>query len=595
MHTSTENTFRDNIYMTHFLRFIILLAALLPCGRAAVASAAPHDADTLVIRVDEHGAVGDGRHDDLPVLAAIVRGIERNTRPVKLVFRRGAEYYLAAHTDDCHGRILLRRVSGVVVEGNGARLTVHPSSRAFGVYRSRDVEIRNLTIDYSPLPYTQGRVTAIDTARWQLTFRVDRGFPLPRTGGKDVYSGGKFVDCIVANGRTRKFYQGHSWVTGVDSLSPRTYRVSYALNQQRQLRRGDFFCMKVAYAEPRLERNDTSSCAAERGEFVATNTGTVTALGCDGIVLRNLRFHASPMMTVVMKGCRRPVIAGCRIEGTGRRIVAGCSDGLHLKGCESQPQIIGCHFERTMDDAVHIKMSGDRVTAVASPRVCTIEHSDILWDNTNLGTGKRVMVFEKQTGRQLDTCVVMRYVPHDYRRGEVWLDHDVSGLREGMMLYLMPVGEALVAGCTFATQLQRAILTHQRTLVSCCRVEDNGIGLDLALMSDGIEGPPNQQVRVDRCVFSRIAWSVINDTCPSDGYWQNDSRGPGQPPAQLMVTHSEFQLDSGVRLLRAVRAHGVVLHGNTVYCRGALTPPSVLVETEHCGMVSDDTRVLAEP
>ena len=114
--------------MTHVLRFIILLAALLPCGRAAVVSAAPHDADTLVIRVDEHGAVGDGRHDDLPALAAIVRGIERNTRPVKLVFRRGAEYYLAAHTDDCHGRILLNRVSGVVVEGNGARLTVHPSS-----------------------------------------------------------------------------------------------------------------------------------------------------------------------------------------------------------------------------------------------------------------------------------------------------------------------------------------------------------------------------------------------------------------------------------------------------------------------------------
>ena len=105
-------------------------------------------------------------------------------------------------------------------------MLIHPSSRAFAVYRSENIIIRNFNIDYSPLPYTQGRVTKIDSKNYYLEFVVDQGFPLPIVGDETYYKGGKMVDCITANGETNKFYQGHSWVKKVVKLGDRRFGVN---------------------------------------------------------------------------------------------------------------------------------------------------------------------------------------------------------------------------------------------------------------------------------------------------------------------------------------------------------------------------------
>ena len=518
--------------------------------------------DTIYYNVSNYGVKGNGKTDDLPALTRLFLKASQQKRPVKVVFAPGKVYRIGQHTKDLYGRVLINRANNLVVEGNGCTLLIHPSSRAFAVYRSKNIVIRNFKIDYSPLPYTQGRVSKVDADNYYLEFKIDSGYPAPVAGKEPYKNSGKIVDCITANGKTRKFFQGHSWVKEVEDLGNGTFGVKYDLRKQEQLKPGDFFCMKLPYAESRLIQNNETKDAAEKGEFIYTNTANIAAQQCDGLILENITSYAAPLMTFVLKGCSRHILRNCSIISKDNRIVAGCSDGMHLKGNEHQPRIENCHIERTMDDAIHIKMSGDAIKEILATNKFKIEHKDILWDNTNLGKGKKVMVFNPETSKQLAECTITDYEPLNYREGIVTLDKNVAEADTKTCLYLQSDEEAVITGCTLGTQLQRGILTHQPTKVTNCTIEDNGLAFELALLSGGIEGPPTQKLTIENCIFRNLVWGGISVNCPSHDYNQK-----GTP--QLVVKNNIFDLRHNIPLVSAVNSNGVSFTGNKIITKKA--------------------------
>lgn len=518
--------------------------------------------DTIYYNVSKYGVKGNGKTDDLPALTRLFLKASQQKRPAKVVFAPGKVYRIGQHTKDLYGRVLINRASNLVVEGNGCTLLIHPSSRAFAVYRSKNIVIRNFKIDYSPLPYTQGRVTKVDADNYYLEFKIDSGYPAPVAGKEPYKNGGKIVDCITANGKTRKFFQGHSWVKEVEDLGNGTFGVKYDLRKQEQLKPGDFFCMKLPYPESRLIQNNETKDAAEKGEFIYTNTANIAAQQCDGLLLENITSYAAPLMTFVLKGCSRHILRNCSIISKDNRIVAGCSDGMHLKGNEHQPRIENCHIERTMDDAIHIKMSGDAIKEILATNKFKIEHKDILWDNTNLGKGKKVMVFNPETSKQLAECTITDYEPLNYREGIVTLDKNVAEADTKTCLYLQSDEEAVITGCTLGTQLQRGILTHQPTKVTNCTIEDNGLAFELALLSGGIEGPPTQKLTIENCIFQNLVWGGISVDCPSHNYNQK-----GTP--QLIVKNCTFDLQHKVPIVSATNSNGVSFTGNKIITKKA--------------------------
>lgn len=518
--------------------------------------------DTIYYNVSKYGVKGNGKTDDLPALTRLFLKASQQKRPAKVVFAPGKVYRIGQHTKDLYGRVLINRANNLVVEGNGCTLLIHPSSRAFAVYRSKNIVIRNFKIDYSPLPYTQGRVSKVDADNYYLEFKIDSGYPAPVAGKEHYKNGGKIVDCITANGKTRKFFQGHSWVKEVEDLGNGTFGVKYDLRKQEQLKPGDFFCMKLPYAESRLIQNNETKDAAEKGEFIYTNTANIAAQQCDGLILENITSYAAPLMTFVLKGCSRHILRNCSIISKDNRIVAGCSDGMHLKGNEHQPRIENCHIERTMDDAIHIKMSGDAIKEILATNKFKIEHKDILWDNTNLGKGKKVMVFNPETSKQLAECTITDYEPLNYREGIVTLDKNVAEADTKTCLYLQSDEEAVITGCTLGTQLQRGILTHQPTKVTNCTIEDNGLAFELALLSGGIEGPPTQKLTIENCIFRNLVWGGISVNCPSHDYNQK-----GTP--QLVVKNNIFDLRHNIPLVSAVNSNGVSFTGNKIITKKA--------------------------
>ena len=536
-----------------------LLFTLLCTALAVMCTAQSEKTETrLTLNVEDFGALGDGKTDDGPVLRKLFEKVSALNRPAKIVFAKDAVYYLGKDEHPV-GSMFLNRANDLIVEGNNALLILDPHSRPFEVYRSKNITIRNFRIDYSPLPYTQGRITKIDNPNGYLEFRVDEGYPLPYVRDDSYYVDGRVSDCVTINGENLKFYQGHSRISGVRDLGDHTYAVTYRMHRQDKARVGDYFVMKVW--PPSSEGIYNSSIKpSEYGEHVVTNYANIQLNHSGQVTIENIVSYAAVKMTLNARSCSDLVIRRLVITRRPGRVLAGCSDGIHLKGNERQPLIEHCYIEGTLDDAIHIKMSGDRVEEVASARKMRMTHMDTR-DNTNLGIGKTVMVFDPEENRQLAMAVITDFEHIDHRRGWVTLDRDIENLKTGTRLYLQAENEAIIQYCQFGTQLQRAILTHQPTTVKNCAILDNGKGLDQALASGGIEGPPSQRVIFDNVAFVNLSYAGLQVRCPSKDYDQK-----GTP--QLIVKNCLFNLPDGVPAVQIWNSNGVSMSGNNFRYEG---------------------------
>lgn len=532
--------------------------------------------DTVLYHVESYGIAGDGETDDLPKLTELFLKAAKQKKPTKIVFCHGATYRLGKHLNDLYGRIPIFRAKDMVVDGNGCTFLGHPTGRIFALYRSENITLRNFHMDYSPLPFTQGKVTKVNPSNYYLEFQVDEGYDTPQEGDGSYYkAGNKMVDCITANSETRKFYQGHSTVNKVERKNgERVFGVSYGTRDQSQLKVGDYFVMKVTYEDAHQERALDQSVLEEYGEYMYDPSGNITVKQCNGVVLENIASHSAPLMTFTMRETSRPVFRNCRIEAIEDRIVAGNSDGVHLNGNESQPLLEGCYFERTMDDAIHVKMAGDKVSEVLAKNMIRTYCSDIVWNNTCLGEGKTVMIYDYELAKQLAMCRIVAYEPLNCREGICTLDQEVEGMKEGTFVYLQANEdeEATIRNCSFGTQLQRAILCHQPTLVSGCTIEDNGTGFDLALMSGGIEGPPTQRLTIENTKFLNLAWSGMSVICPSKNY---DQKGE----YQLIVRGCTFDLQNDVPLISIQNSNGLMFTDNTVYKSSTMIQGNLIQRT----------------
>jgi hypothetical protein len=73
--------------------------------------------------------------------------------------------------------IVFKQLSGIEVHGNGAQLINTARASTLQISDASHVTIRDLTIDYDPLPFTQGTIAGFDRAAREIIVNVDPGYP----------------------------------------------------------------------------------------------------------------------------------------------------------------------------------------------------------------------------------------------------------------------------------------------------------------------------------------------------------------------------------------------------------------------------------
>lgn len=331
---------------------------LVLCASAAMADVRPSPLRNLpdgkVFNVTDFGAKPDDGQDDLPAIQAAIdkaRGIDT---PVRIVFRKG-QFDLYPTGD---GGMALRIVhhQNLIVDGAGANLVIHnPKTGFVTVSVSTRVIIRNLSIDYDPLPTTQGWVRAVDRDRHEFEVEFGDGVDLPDRGHFQTaqLKWGIFKD----RERPRSLKPGTHNMCPLEEwrkVAPRRFRYhTAAWYPMKTIGPGDPFVHLARV-------NGEPICGFWRSEDVTID---------------RVRVFASPGAGFVAQLCSRLNLLGVHVEPAEGRWQCLCADGFYCIANRVGPWIENCVFDATGDDCVVLKtwgangMSRDgKHTIVLTPR-----------------------------------------------------------------------------------------------------------------------------------------------------------------------------------------------------------------------------------
>ena len=227
--------------------------------------------------------------------------------------------------------IELRKLDGVTIDGNGAKLVMTRPVHALRLNGCRNATVKNLTIDYDPLPFTQGVITSVSPDFRQIEFTIDEGYP--------------DLTAAYAVGHPHLFQKdGKSWKQEAADL--------YGKTEILDARHGRFRANKP---EPALAPGDKLALNMRKN-------GAVYLTACGPIRFENLTIYTCPSLgfcnrfseggdeLVNVKLTRGPRPEGAKAD----RLLSTCADGLNYAYIRRGPKLVNCDFSFMGDDSVNL-------------------------------------------------------------------------------------------------------------------------------------------------------------------------------------------------------------------------------------------------
>ncbi len=228
-------------------------------------------------------------------------------------------------------------VSEVTIIADGVEMICTETTRALTIENCTNLTVRGLTIDYDPLPYTQGKIIEISPDRKSHTIQIAEGYPsaaLAQVLKHAVFS----PDGALKYGN---YYQFKLEVLAENILKISGLERAKDGNEQV----GDLVAIGIRHAPGGFEPH---------------------AVGCDGsknTVLENITLYASPVFGFLETHCDGSTYRNCRIDRRPPetdlvkrepRLRSLNADAYHSKFAKKGPQILGCTGRWQGDDCVNV-------------------------------------------------------------------------------------------------------------------------------------------------------------------------------------------------------------------------------------------------
>lgn len=250
----------------------------------------------------------------------------------------------------------------VTIDGNGATIMfTDPSRGGFNFLGGAGITIRNLTLDYDPLPFSQGTIVDLSADKRRIIVEIDEGYPtlthemfeVAQHASATIHTGdGEYISGIHQRGDPFKRFADSRHLGG------RRYELLLS-DQPGQNTHG----LKVGR---KLAR------AARGGAGIAH---CIWYLNVDQPVLENLTIRTTPGMAVNTDLCMAPQIRNVTVAPPpdSNRLIGSVADGIHVSNADSGPTISGCHLEKVGDDGIVVNTDMTAVTRVLDDRTIALD------------------------------------------------------------------------------------------------------------------------------------------------------------------------------------------------------------------------------
>jgi len=460
-----------------------------------------------IFHVEEFGAVGDGITDDGPALRAAAEALSNSTGPNTLHFSFGRTYRMEKEAY-AHGSLIFQCTTNLVIEGNGATIVNHPDNRTLAFYRCNTVTVRNLVLDMDPPPFTQGEITAINTASNSVDVIIDPGYPLPETGTNFTDSTGN--DVMLFDGTTRDptpVFSRKREVVDLDGGSCRLF--FYSSNLVNAATINDYVTIKTAGQGDSLRGSD--------GSYLVSPSGIIQAQFTDHLTLENITSYASPGMTVRATSCDHLVLRrfeALRKPGTSR-LICGNKDILHLKYFRIPPVIEDCRFDANTDDTINLTQPTCSIRTLDTSTRVEVGDDDIAYYNLDVRVGD-VLLYFRDGGSFLGEHTVTQIEPVNRKRAWVTLSPALPGTPEtGDLFAVKPLQPAEIRRCEMPRIFQRGLLVRLPCIIEDTR--QRGGARFWTSFAETIGGPPPYEQVYRRSIAGSPKGTLQFDIAPLSG------------------------------------------------------------------------------
>lgn len=261
--------------------------------------------------------------------------------------------------------LVIEKAHGVRIVADGVTMICTRLTRAISIKDCEGLTIRGLTLDYDPLPFTQGRVIALTDGGKTIHIQLDKGYP------RQAYNR---IDVIDPKTRTRKHGMPFLWGAKSQWLDEKA----------------GILCV----GHPELY------CVAAVGDLVSLSTGPepggaphgITIQNSADTTLRNVTIYSAPGMGIFeVDGEGGAKYIGCKMipgpppsGASEARLLSTSWDGILSSVVRRGPLLENCDFRDCGDDSWSMQ-SADYVILHRQGRTIVVSQRHRYCDGPQVG------------------------------------------------------------------------------------------------------------------------------------------------------------------------------------------------------------------
>jgi hypothetical protein len=319
---------------------------------------------TSEVKLTDFGAIPDDGKDDGPALRKALEFCKKFSKTgfaVKLTFLKG-RYDLFEGKNRFH-LIELKHANNIIIDGNDSEIIIHdPLKGFFLIFKSNNIIVKNLRIDYDPLPFTQGKIIGVNIKEKTFDFKIDEGFP---SLNMEMFQKASSVWGMVMDpnipGKLKDGAPNYYASKDFKELEPGTFRIK--MRGSRILK-----FMDVGDLYVHVARSNGSTI------FKSNLSKNITYL--------NNTSYTSPAGSYAAINMEEWNIIGCSVELKEGRIHSANADCVHVNGGTFGPWIENSLFEGYSDDGINMKTTKAHILEQRSPTELivkqTVKKGDVL-------------------------------------------------------------------------------------------------------------------------------------------------------------------------------------------------------------------------
>lgn len=340
----------------------------------------------VLIRLSAYGGKADGKTDNIKAMQAALSAA-RNVPGKKIIVLDKGRYIFSP--SDYTSSIVIKNIPNLEIRGKGKDKTHiiinNPKGGFVFAEKCENITFSGFSVDWDPLPFTQGVIIAKNDTEGTFDLKIDKGFPSP--------DGAWYTDAPIHNPHAMR------WGVIIDpsgkGLKRNTFDHLFTTSKVTKVSEGVY----RMYAEPGHGAYVAKTDLAVGDKYVQItrfNDGAGITFGyCKNTLVQNVVFYSSPGMCIVNLYTDGAIVrdTSITIKPRTKRFITSNGDGFHFGSNKTGPIVEDCNTEGMCDDAINIGQ-GYPINIIETAD----KRSIITEPFTTIEKGHEIMIFNPREG-----------------------------------------------------------------------------------------------------------------------------------------------------------------------------------------------------